>query len=72
MNNATKVALGIIEEREKMGIRPAVVTWVEVYLKMGAHDINAEQMTRQLNDGVQKGYLLVSRGLNGQIYSKKH
>lgn len=71
MNRATQIAIEIIEDKEKNHIVPACAMWVEIYLKAGAFDINGEQMTRQLHEGVERGYLLRRRGLNGDIYERR-
>lgn len=70
MNKATEIALGIIAEKEQKGIVPTYATWLEVYLKAGAFDMNGEQMTRQLNAGITAGYLTHCRGLNGELYGR--
>ena len=71
MNRATEIAIGIIEGKEKDHVVPACALWVEIYLKAGAFDINGEQMTRQLLEGVKDGYLERRRGLNGDCYYRR-
>lgn len=68
MNNSTKTALAIIEQRESESIEPAYALWVEIYNGVMAFDLTPEQMQRELNDGIKDGYLVRLRGLNGDIY----
>lgn len=70
MNNSTKTALAIIEQRENEGIRPAYALWVEIYNGVIAFDLTPEQMQRELNDGIKDGYLVRLRGVNGDMYEK--
>lgn len=70
MNNTTKTALAIIEQRENENIEPAYATWVEIYNAMVAFDISGEQMQRELNGGIKAGYLEKRRGINGDMYMK--
>lgn len=68
MNNSTKTALAIIEQRENENNEPAFALWVEIYNEMIAFGITGEQMQRELNAGIESGYLIKRRGLNGDIY----
>lgn len=68
MNNSTKTALAIIEQRENENYEPAYAMWVEIYNEVIAFGITGEQMQRELNAGVESGYLIKRRGLNGDIY----
>lgn len=68
MNNSTKTALAIIEQRENESNEPAFAMWVEIYNEVIAFGITGEQMQRELNAGVESGYLIKRRGLNGDIY----
>lgn len=68
MNISTKTALAIIEQRENENNEPAFALWVEIYNEMIAFGITGEQMQRELNGGVESGYLIKRRGLNGDIY----
>lgn len=68
MNNSTKTALAIIEQRNDEGIKPAYAMWVDIYNEVIAFGITGEQMQRELNAGVESGYLIKRRGLNGDIY----
>lgn len=68
MNNSTKTALTIIGQRENESNEPAFATWVEVYNAMIAFDLTPEQMQRELNAGVESGYLIKRRGINGDMY----
>lgn len=70
MNNTTKTALAIIEQREGESTEPAYATWVEIYNAMVAFDISGEQMQRELNAGIAAGYLEKRRGINGDMYMK--
>ena len=68
MNNSTKTALAIIEQRENENNEPAFALWVEIFNGVIAFDLTPEQMQRELNAGVAAGYLIKQRGLNGDIY----
>lgn len=68
MNNSTKTALAIIEQRENENNEPAFALWVEIYNGVMAFDLTPEQMQRELNAGIAAGYLEKQRGLNGDIY----
>lgn len=68
MNNSTKTAIEIIQQREDEGVRPAYALWVEIYNAMVAFGITPEQMQRELNAGVAAGYLEKRRGINGDMY----
>lgn len=68
MNNSTKTALAIIEQRENEHNEPAFAMWVEIYNEMIAFGITGEQMQRELNAGVAAGYLEKRRGINGDMY----
>ena len=68
MNNSTKTALAIIEQRENENNEPAFALWVEIYNGVMAFDLTPEQMQRELNAGVESGYLIKQRGINGDIY----
>lgn len=70
MNNSTKTALAIIEQRENENYEPAFALWVEIYNAMIAFDFTGEQMQRELNAGVESGYLIKRRGVNGDIYMR--
>lgn len=71
MNKATRIALDIIERRERTGQVPEYATWVEIYRDVQPYGIDAERMQRELNDGVKDGYLVRLRGVNGDMYAKK-
>lgn len=68
MNNSTKTALAIIEQRENKNYEPAFALWVEIYNGVMAFDLTPEQMQRELNAGVESGYLVRFRGVNGDMY----
>ena len=68
MNKATRIALDIIERRERAGQMPECATWVEIYRGVQPYGIDAERMQRELNAGVESGYLIKHRGLNGDMY----
>ena len=68
MNKATRIALDIIERRERAGQMPECATWVEIYRGVQPYGIDAERMQRELNDGVKEGFLRKMRGVNGDMY----
>lgn len=68
MNNSTKTALAIIEQRENENYKYAFALWVEIYNDVMAFDLTPEQMQRELNDGIKEGYLVRLRGVMGDIY----
>lgn len=68
MNNSTKTALAIIEQRENENNEPAFALWVEIFNGVIEFDLTPEQMQRELNAGIESGYLIKHRGLNGDIY----
>ena len=68
MNNSTKTALAIIEQRENENNEPAFALWVEIFNGVIAFDLTPEQMQRELNAGIAAGYLEKQRGINGDIY----
>ena len=68
MNKATRIALDIIERRERAGQMPECATWVEIYRGVQPYGIDAEWMQRELNAGVESGCLIKRRGVNGDIY----
>lgn len=71
MNKATRIALDIIERRERAGQMPECATWVEIYRGVQPYGIDAERMQREINDGIKEGYLVRLRGENGDMYAKK-
>lgn len=70
MNKATRIALDIIERRERAGQVPECATCVEIYRGVQPYGIDAERMQRELNDGIKEGYLVRLRGVNGDMYTK--
>lgn len=58
----------IIAKKREAHQVPQAASWIEIYTNVGAFDISAEQMQRELNRLVKAGRIQRSRCLNYDLY----